>query len=136
MSPRTKKNLNAAMERDALAAATYERFAARARREGDWELAQAFQETADADSGQHFSKELDLQGGIASTAENLRKAIEAETMEIEMFARFLSEATEDGDLLAARAFEKIRKDKLSRCAKFEAILAEIGVHSDVQTIMQ
>jgi rubrerythrin len=77
-----------------------------------------------------------LCGRVANTPENLRNAIEAETSETEMFARFAQQATEDGDLSAARAFENIRKDKISCCAKFEAILAEIGVHSEFQTITQ
>lgn len=136
MSPRTRSNLRAAMECDAVGAATYQRFAARARLEGDWELAQAFQETADADRTEHFAKELDMQGTIGDTPENLRKAVEAEKREIGMFDRFAHEAIQDGDRSAAAAFEKIRRDKVGRCAKFEAILAEIGIHSGFQTITQ
>lgn len=136
MNSRTKAHLQTAMECDAVDAVTYQRFAGRARLEGDWDLARAFQEAADADRSDHFAKELELQNAVADTPENLRKAIEAEKSEIEMFARFAGEAAEDGDRSAAALFQKIHKDKADNCAKFDAVLAEIGVHSNYETITQ
>ena len=134
MSPRTKQNLMAAMQCDALDAVKFARFAARARMDDDWELAKAFQETADSDRTVHFSKEAELEGLIANSPDNLRNSIDEETKEIERFTEFARQATEDGDLGVASAFEQISLDKGERCARFEALLAEMGVHSNPQTL--
>lgn len=134
MSPRTKQNLMAAMQCDALDAAKYARFAARARMDDDWELAKAFQETADTDRTEHFSKEAQLEGLIAGSPQNLRNAIDAEANEIEKFVKFARQATEDGDLGIASVFEQISRDKTERRARFEAVLADMGLHSNRQTV--
>lgn len=134
MSPRTKRNLNVALERDAVDAATYSRFAARARSEDEWNLAQAFQETADRDRADHFAKEAELERLIASSPDNLRNAIEVERKETKMYSEFAREAKEDGDLGVASVFENISRYKAERCASFERILEAMGVHSGVQSI--
>ncbi len=134
MSPRTKKNLTTATECDALDAAKYGRFAARARMDDDWELAKAFQATADSDRTEHFAKEAEMEGLVVSSPENLRNAIDAETREVEMFTQFARQATEDGDLGVASVFEQISRDKAKRRARFEAVLADMGLHSNPQTV--
>jgi rubrerythrin len=134
MSPRTKQNLIAAMQCDALDAAKYGRFAARARMDDDWELAKAFQEAADSDRTEHFSKEAELEGLIARSPDNLRNAIDEKAKEIERFAEFARQATEDGDLGIASVFEQISRDKAERRARFEAVLADMGLHSNPQTV--
>ena len=134
MSPRTKQNLAAAMQCDALDAAKYARFAARARMDDDWELAKAFQETADTERTEHFSKEAELEGLIAKSPDNLRNTIDEETKEIERFTEFARQATEDGDLGIASVFEQISHDKAERRVRFEAVLADMGLHSNPQTV--
>ena len=134
MNPRTKSNLKAAMECDALDAAMYGRFAARARMDDDWELARVFQETADKDRTEYFCKEAELEGLVATNAQNLRNAIDAEMQEVKTFAQFAREATEDGDLGIASVFERISHDKAEQCARFEAVLAEMGIHSNFETV--
>ena len=49
MKPETQPNLTIAMQSEALAHANYSRFAARARMDGEWELARTFQDIADSD---------------------------------------------------------------------------------------
>ena len=134
MSPRTKKNLMTAMKCDAFDAAKYSRFAAHARMCDDWELAQMFQETADSDRTDHFAKEAELEGLVAASPENLRNAIDTEMREIAILYQFASEATEDGDLEAAAAFEKISHHKAARCARFNVLLEKMGVHSNVESV--
>lgn len=134
MSPRTKANLMAAMQCDALDAAKYARFAARARMDGNWELAKAFQETADRHRTEDFSKEAELEGLVASSPDNLRDAIGAETKEVEKFTEFARQATEDGDLGIASVFGQISRDKIARRALLEAVLAEMGLHSNPETL--
>lgn len=134
MSPRTKKNLITAMECDAVDAAKYSRFAARARMDDEWELANALQETADCDRTEHFAKEAELEGLVVTSPDNLRNAIEAEMKEVNMYAQFAREAAEDGDLGVAAAFEKISRDKAERCTRFNAVLENMGVHRNFQTV--
>jgi len=134
MNTRTKNNLKTAMECDALDAATYCMFAARARMDEDWELARLFQQTADEDRTEYFCKEAELEGLIANSAENLRNTIDAEMKEVKMFTQFARQATEDGDLGIASVFERISRDKAEQCSRFEAILSEMGVHSNFETV--
>jgi rubrerythrin len=134
MSPRTKKNLDNAMQCDGVNAAKYCRFAAHARMEGESTLAVAFQEAADSDRTKHFAKEAQLEALVATSPDNLRKAIESEKKEIEMFTQFAREAAEDRDHLAAATFEGIVRDKATRCARFQAVLENMGVHSSLQTV--
>lgn len=122
------------MKCDALDAAKYRRFAARARMEEDWQLANAFQETAERDRTEHFCKEAELAGLIGNSAENLRNAIDEESEETLMFARFAQQAKEEGDLAIGSLFEAISRDKAARRAKFESILAEMGIHSNMHAV--
>ncbi len=100
----------------------------------DWELAKEFQETADSDRTKHFVKRAELEGLVASGPDNLRNAIDAESKEVAQFAQFAREAAEDSDLALASAFEKISRHKTERCARFEAMLADMGIHSNTQTV--
>lgn len=134
MRLRTKQNLFAAMQCDALDAAKFARFAMRARIDDDWELAKVFQETADTERTVHFSKKAELGGLIASSPENLRNAIDDEIKEVERFAEFAREAAEDRDFGIASVFEQISRDKAERRARFEAGLADMDLHSNPQTV--
>jgi rubrerythrin len=111
MKLRTQRNLTTAMQRGALDAVKYHRFACCARMDGDWELARAFQDTADSDRTQSLSREAEREGLIAHSPDNLRDAIEAEMKEMNVFATFACEAMEDGDLNAAALFDRISRDK-------------------------
>jgi rubrerythrin len=131
MSPRTKKNLNAAMEYDALASAKHYRFAARARLDENWDLADAFQEAADDEMTEDFATEARLEGVVASSADNLRNAIETEKVRVQNYSQFAREAREDGDTNVAVAFERIGDEKETRRAEFERILEKMQVSGSV-----
>ena len=122
------------MKCDALESATYSRFAAHARMDSDWELARVFQESADSDRTEHFAKEAALEGLIKESPENLRNAIDRETRQSLMYKQFALEATRDSDLSVAAEFESICSEKEVRCARLEALLADMGLHSRVRTI--
>ena len=134
MSPRTKKNLNSAMEAAALAFAKYTRFAARARMDEDWDLARELQQTAETERLEHFASEADLEGLIESSPNNLRNTIATEKKEIEMYKQFARDAQQDGDLSAAAVFERVVRDKVRRCARFQHITENMGLHSDVELV--
>lgn len=97
MSPRTKQNLNTAMRTEAFTHAEYLRFAAHARVNENWALAQLFRVTADTDRTEHFAKEADLAGLAARDADNLRHAVEEKRAEAAMYKQFAKEATADAD---------------------------------------
>ena len=101
----------------------------------DWGLAEAFQDAADGDRTQHFSKEAELEGVIGHSPDNLRNAIEAEVKEMNMFAQFAREAMEDGDSNAAALFDRVSCDKAESCRRFEAILGNMGLHTDPRNVV-
>ena len=135
MKLRTKRNLVAAMQCGALDAAKYHRFAACARMDGEWELAKAFQDAADSDHTQHFSKEAELEGVIGHSPDNLRKAISAEMKELNMFLEFARDAMEDGDSNAAALFDGASLDKAESCHRFQAILEQMDLHGDSTNVV-
>ena len=122
------------MRYDSFESATYNSFAVHARMDSDWELARVFQESADADRSEHFAREAQLEGVALKTPDNLRSAIDTEKRGGAMYAQFALEAVEDGDLGVSTAFEKISREKADRCERLEGLLAEMGLHGDVQTV--
>jgi rubrerythrin len=102
--------------------------------EDEWELAQIFQDAAEGDRTQHFSKEAERDGLIAHSLDNLRNSIDAETKQMNMFAQFAREAIEDGDRNAAALFDRVSGDKAQSRRRFEAILQKMGLHSDTQNV--
>ncbi|MBV9225769.1 MAG: rubrerythrin family protein [Acidobacteriaceae bacterium] len=134
MTQRTKQNLNSAMQSEAFTQAAYLRYAAHARLEEDWELAQAFQKIADADRARFFAQEADLVRLGANTGENLRTAINDQVGQIAMYSHFAQQATEDGDSRAARLFEEVRHEKERQRTELEAALEKLGYSGTVQTV--
>jgi rubrerythrin len=134
MKPGTKQNLTIAMQNEALAHAKYSRFAARARMEGDWELARTFQDIADSDRTEYFAKEAELIGLGADTGKNLRTAIEDHSDQVKMYTRFKDTAAANGDAAAAALFEKVLRDKVSRRADLEAALGRLGYARSVHMV--
>lgn len=134
MTERTKNNLKAATESDALDAVKYSRFAARARMDDDWKLAELFQDVSDSDRTENFARQGDLEGLVHGSPDNLRNAIDEQRTEVSRFVQFAREAKEDGDLEAAALFEKIRSDKAEQLTRLEAALAELGIHSSIQEV--
>jgi rubrerythrin len=134
MTQRTKQNAITAMQAEAFAQASSLRYAAHARLDGDWELAQAFQRIADSDRTQHFAKEADLVQWRTNTAEDLRAAINDQVGQIAMYSHFAQQATEDGDLRAAALFGEVRHEKESQRAELETALENLGYASSAQTV--
>jgi rubrerythrin len=120
MSPRTKRNLNTAMQTEALAHAEYLRFAARARANENWDLAQLFQVAADTGRTEHFAQEADLAGLVTNDCDNLRHAVEEKRAGAVMYQQFAKEAVAEGDFAAAALFEKIQTAAANQREAFEA----------------
>ena len=102
---------------EAFTYAKYLRFAAAARRSGDLDLAQHFEETAQVEHLEHFLEDAEL---ARSNAENLRDAIDGEAYEVEtMYRQFAEQAA------AAARFQEIRNDEAGHRAAFQAALAKL-----------
>jgi len=134
MNPRTKQNLKIAMKSEACESASFSRFAAHARMDSEWEAAETFQDAADSDRIGHFAREAALAGLVADNAENIRAGIADATAQCKLYAQFETEATQDGDLDVARAFQDISREKASQCARLADLLSQEGAHSPVTTL--
>lgn len=121
MTPRSKRNLETAMQAEAFASAKFARFAAGARKDHDESLASLFQDAADVDRFQHFAQHAEMAGLAADGAdENLNQAIEQVIRQIGMYDTFTREAWADGDGCAKAHFERIRNDEVTQLMAFRA----------------
>jgi len=120
----TLKNLEAAFAGESQAHVKYRYFAKIARAEGNEEIAQHFEHTADQEL-LHAWGHLELLIGKPSTQECLRKAIAGETEEYTaMYPTMKAQAEAEGNQAAAtEAAEQIDESK-EHAEQFAAILAK------------
>lgn len=112
----TMDNLKEAFAGESQANRKYLAFAKKADAEGHTQIAKLFRAAADAETV-HAHAHLRVMGGISSTEENLKGAIEGETEEFEeMYPGFIEEAKSEDNKAAvitfenANAVEKIHAD--------------------------
>ena len=112
----TMDNLKEAFAGESQANRKYLAFAKKADAEGHSQIAKLFRAAADAETV-HAHAHLRVMGGIKSTEENLKEAIEGETEEFEeMYPGFIEEAKAEDNKAAvitfenANAVEKIHAD--------------------------
>lgn len=112
----TMDNLKEAFAGESQANRKYLAFAKKADAEGHTQIAKLFRAAADAETV-HAHAHLRVLGGIKSTEENLKEAIEGETEEFEeMYPGFIEEAKAEDNTAAvitfenANAVEKIHAD--------------------------
>ena len=104
---KTEKNLMTAFAGESQARNKYTYYASKARKDGYVQIANIFEETANNEKEHAKMWFKLLNGGIGSTAENLRDAAAGENYEwTDMYASFAKEAREEG-------FEEIAR-QLSR----------------------
>jgi len=126
---KTKKNLSTAMHGEAFAYAKYMMYADHARKDGNTELADLFEKTANVEHLEHMREEAEVAGLVGSDQENLREAIKGESYEVDtMYRLFAHEARMAGDHGAADRFEEIRKDEAKHRDAFSAALAKLDTH--------
>ena len=121
---KTEKNLMEAFAGESQARNKYTYFASKARKEGYNQIAEIFEETANNEK-EHAKLWFKLfNGGIDSTAENLKAAAAGENFEwTEMYAEFAKTAKEEGFDQIAKLFEgvgAIEKDHEKRYLKLLA----------------
>ena len=118
----TEDNLRAAFAGESQARNKYDYFAKVAEKEGYGYIANIFRETA-MNEHQHAKEEFKKLGGIGSTADNLRAAMNGEAYEVsDMYPKFAEEARAEGKEDVALLFEEIAKVEEEHRKRFERLL--------------
>lgn len=105
---KTEKNLMTAFAGESEARNKYTYFASKAKKDGYVQIAKIFEETADNEKEHAKMWFKLLNGGIGTTAENLKAAAEGENYEwTDMYATFAKEAREEGFDDIAALFEGV-----------------------------
>ncbi|HLK07915.1 MAG TPA: ferritin family protein [Candidatus Angelobacter sp.] len=126
ISARSRTNLLEGMRGEAFAFAKYKLFAKHARANGDNELADLFDKTADQEYMEHFIEQADLLQLVGTDELDLTNAIAGESFEVDtLYKRFAEEAREDGDEQVAHRFEEIRRDETFHQLAFQEALIKI-----------
>ncbi|MFX1397287.1 MAG: rubrerythrin family protein [Promethearchaeota archaeon] len=102
---KTNDNLQAAFAGESQANRKYLAFAQQADKDGLPQIARLFRAAAEAETV-HAHNHLRVMGGIKSTVENLKAAIEGEQHEFtKMYPEFLNDSKEEGNKQAERSFD-------------------------------
>jgi len=126
ISVRSRRNLMEAMRGEAFAFAKYKLFARQARNNGDNELADLFDKTADQEYLEHFMEQADLLQLAGSDEQDLANAIAGESFEVDtLYKQFAEDAHEDGNEQVAHRFEEIRRDEAFHQLAFHEALIKI-----------
>ncbi|MBP1909497.1 rubrerythrin family protein [Methanolobus bombayensis] len=127
----SKDNLKAAFTGESMANRTYLAFAKKADSEGYTQIAKLFRATAAAETI-HALNHLQRMGGIGTTMENLKEAINGETYEFEeMYPQFIKEAEEEGDNRALWSFDVANQVEKVHANLFKKALDHIGKNEEV-----
>jgi rubrerythrin len=122
---KTEANLKAAYAGESQARGKYVYFAAAARAEGYTQVAQTFEEFA-VNEQEHAKLWCKLLGGIGSTAENLKAAIDGEHAETtEMYPAFAKTAEEEGFADIAKQFKQVAGIEKCHEAKFNKLAGNL-----------
>ena len=126
LDQKTLDNLSTAMHGEAFAYVKYLLYAEHARKNGNKELAELFENTAKVERFEHFAEEAELAGLAGSDADNLQDAIKGESFEIDtMYLEFAQAAKITKELDAANRFEEIRHDEMGHRDAFKIALAKL-----------
>ena len=124
---KTEKNLMEAFAGESQARNKYTYFASKAKKEGYEQIAAIFQETADNEK-EHAKLWFKLlhDGGLPTTAENLKAAAEGENYEwTDMYDRMAKEAKEEGFDRIAYLFEAVGKIEKEHEERYRKLLANV-----------
>lgn len=126
----TQDNIQAAFAGESQANRKYLAFAQKAGKEGLEKVSRLFQAVAEAETI-HAHKHLVVMNGVASTAENLKKAVEGEHHEFtEMYPAFIEEAEKEGNQSALNAFTLANEAEKAHHGLYEKALAAVEQGQD------
>ena len=127
----TLDNLKEAFAGESQANRKYLAFAKKADEEGYAQVARLFRAAADAETV-HAHAHLRVMGGIGSTEENLRQAIEGETEEFRsMYPRMMEEAKAEGDDAAYMSFANANAVEEIHAGLYRKALENLGRNEEV-----
>lgn len=123
MDGQTHENVLAALHGEAFAHARYLQFAHAARKGGDARLASMFEGLAAVELHEHFAELADLADLVGADVDNIREAIQDETLEAEeTYLRFAEHARTAGELAVADRFAEMAEDEREHAKTLEDAL--------------
>jgi rubrerythrin len=127
---KTKENLAAAFAGESQANRKYLFYAEQAEKEGYKQVARLFRATAEAETI-HARNEFKANGGIGTTAENLKAANEGETYEFKsMYPQMIEEAKAEGNKEAVRIFTHAKEAEAVHAKLYTDALENLGKESE------
>lgn len=123
---KTEANLQTAFAGESQARNKYTYFASKAKKDGYVQIANIFEETANNEKEHAKMWFKLLNGGIGTTAENLKAAAEGENYEwTDMYAEFAKVAKEEGFDNIAKMFEGVAKIEKEHEERYRKLLANV-----------
>ena len=123
---KTEKNLMEAFAGESQARNKYTYYASKAKKEGYEQIAAIFLETADNEKEHAKMWFKLLNGGVPSTAENLKAAADGENFEwTDMYDRFAKEAREEGFDHIAKLFEGVGQIEKEHEERYRKLLENV-----------
>jgi len=127
---KTLKNLKEAFAGESQANRKYLAFARKAEEEGYMQAAKLFRAAADAETI-HAHNHLQVLGGVKSTEENIREAMNGETHEFEsMYPGMIEDAEGESEREAKRSFSLASKVEEIHAALYKKYLDNIGENKE------
>lgn len=128
----TQDNLKEAFAGESQANRKYLAFAEQAEQEGYKQVAKLFRAAAHAETV-HALNHLKIMGAVGSTADNLKSAIEGETMEfMEMYPEFIAAATKEKATDAALlSFDVANRVEKIHAGLYKKALENLGKNREV-----
>lgn len=123
---KTEENLKTAFAGESQARNKYTFFASKARKDGFVQIAKIFEETAENEKEHAKLWYKYLNGGIKSTAENLKDAAEGENYEwTDMYSSFAKTAREEGFIDIAQKFEGVAAIEKTHEERYRKLLDNV-----------
>ncbi|MBQ8248748.1 MAG: rubrerythrin family protein [Clostridia bacterium] len=123
---KTEANLAAAFAGESQARNKYTYYASKAKKDGYEQIAQLFLETAENEKEHAKMWFKLLNGGIGTTAENLKDAAEGENYEwTDMYAQMAKDAREEGFDHIAKLFEGVAAIEKTHEERYRKLLANV-----------
>jgi len=128
---KTEQNLKEAFAGESQANRKYLAFAKQAEKDGHPQVAKLFRAAAEAETV-HAHAHLKALGGIGSTEENLKEAIEGETHEFkDMYPGMIKAAEEEGRKAAERSFRYANQVEEVHAGLYQKALDNLGSLEDM-----
>jgi rubrerythrin len=128
---KTKTNLEEAFAGESQANRKYLAFAKKAEQEGLANVAKLFRAAAESET-YHALKHLRVMGGVNTTEDNLKAAIEGETYEkTSMYPQMIDEANDEGESAAKTSFQHANEAEKVHARLYEEALAAVESGTDI-----